>query len=108
MEKQIATGFLTLLVAASALAAKPGGAATRELTYAGLPAITYVSDSDGLLTEVRMGGKQIVSYDWSQEPYAVPVRFFSHWSINTSVMPDGSGTQQVIDPSGRSAEPPSF
>ena len=47
-----------------------------------------------------MGGKQIVSYDWSQEPYAVPVRFFSHWSINTSVMPDGSGMQQVIDPSG--------
>jgi hypothetical protein len=47
-----------------------------------------------------MGGKQIVSYDWSEEPYAIPVRFFNRWSINTSVMPDDSGTQQVIDPSG--------
>src|SRR5882672_351674 len=101
MKKQIATGFLTLLIAASALAAKPGGTSTRELTYAGLPAITYVSDSDGLLSEVRMGGKQIVSYDSSEEPYAVPVRFFNRWSINTSVMPDGSGSQQVIDPAGR-------
>jgi hypothetical protein len=88
-------------MAASALAAKPGGTAKRELTYAGLPAITYVSDSDGLLSEVRMGGKQIVSYDWSEEPYAVPVRFFNRWSINTTVMPDGSGTQLVIDPAGR-------
>lgn len=100
MTKQIATGFFTLLIAASALAAKPGGAATREITYPGLPAITYMSDGDGLLSEVRMGGKPIVSYDWSQEPYDVPVRFFGQWSINTSVMPDGSGTQQVIDSLG--------
>ena len=96
MRKQVVTGFLTLFVAAAAHAAKPGGTATRELAYAGLPVITYVSDSDGLLSEVRMGGKQIVSYDWSEEPYAVPVRFFSRWSINTSVMPDGSATQEVI------------
>lgn len=99
MKKRCATWFLTFLVAASAFAAKPG-TTTRELKYGGLPAITYVSDSDGLLSEVRMGGKQIVSYDWSHEPYYVPVRFFSQWSINTSVMPDGSGTQQVVDPSG--------
>ncbi len=101
MKKHVAMGCLTLLMAASAFAAKPGGSAKRELTYPGLPGITYVSDSDGLLSEVRMGGKQIVSYDWSEEPYAVPARFFNRWSIDTSVMPDGSGTQQVIDPAGR-------
>jgi hypothetical protein len=55
MKKQTVLGFLTLLVALPALAAKPGGTATRELTYAGLPAITYVSDSDGLLSEVQDG-----------------------------------------------------
>jgi hypothetical protein len=44
-----------------------------------------------------MGAKQIVSYDWAEEPYSVPVRFFNRWSFNTSVMPDGSGTQQVVD-----------
>jgi len=101
MKKQTAMSCLALLVAASGLAAKPGGTSTRELTYAGLPAITYVSDSDGLLSEVRMGGKQIASYDWSKEPYAVSVRFFSRWVIDTSVMPDGSGTQRVIDPAGK-------
>ena len=68
MKKQIVTGFLTLLIAASALAAKPGGTSTRELTYAGLPAITYVSNSDGSLAEVKVGGKQIVSYDWTTAP----------------------------------------
>lgn len=102
MKKPVAVHFLTiLLMAGSALAAKPAGTATRELLYAGLPAITYVSDSDGLLSEVRMGGRSIVSYDWSEEPYAVAVRFFNRWSIDTSVMPDGSAMQQVIDPARR-------
>jgi hypothetical protein len=73
---------------------KPESKATRELTYAGLPVITYVSNSDGVLSEVRMGSKQIVSYDWSEEPYAVSVRFFNRWSINTSVMPDGSAQHE--------------
>jgi|GEM_PF-4140763 len=58
MKKQIATGFLALLVAASALAAKSGGAPIRELTYAGLPAITYVTNSDDLLTEVKVQGRK--------------------------------------------------
>ena len=100
MKKHIASGCLAVLIAASALAAKPGDVVTRQLTYAGLPTITYVSNSDGRLTDVSMGRKQIVSYDWSEEPYTVPVRFFNHWSVSTSVMPDGSGTQQVNDAQG--------
>jgi len=100
MKKYIATGFLTLLVAGSALGAKPGGARTRELTYAGLPAITYVFDGDNLLSEVRMGGAQVASYDWTTAPYAVPVRFFNRWTVVTSVLPDGSASQQVTDSHG--------
>ena len=64
MKKQIAMSCLGVLIAASALAGKPSGTSSRELTYARLPAITYVSDSDGFLSEVKVGGKQVVSYDW--------------------------------------------
>src|SRR5207248_319591 len=100
MKKQIVMSCLSLFVAASALAAKPGGPVTRELAYAGLPAITYVSNSDGLLSEVRIGGKQILSYGWTTAPYTVPVRFFNRWTVITSVLPDGSASQQVMDSHG--------
>jgi hypothetical protein len=33
--------------------------------YAGLPTITYVTDSDGQVTEVTVAGKRIISYDWT-------------------------------------------
>jgi hypothetical protein len=105
MKKQIAMVFLTLLIAASALAAKPSGAPTRELTYPGLPAITYVSNSDGSLAEVKVGGKQIVSYDWTTAPYAVPMRFFNRWTVITSVLPDGSASQQIMDSHGAQHAP---
>lgn len=96
MKKQFFFSGLAAMVAAAAFAAKPGGA-VRQLTYVGLPTITYVSNSDGRLTNVSIAGKEAVSYDWSAEPYAVPVRFFGRWSIDTSVLPDGSATQQVLD-----------
>ena len=100
MKKQLWMGFLAAMVAAAALAAKPGAAGMRQLTYVGLPTVAYVSDSDGRLINVSIAGKEAVSYDWSAEPYAVPVRFFGRWSIDTSVLPDGSATQQVLDVRG--------
>jgi hypothetical protein len=100
MKKRAVIGCLSLLVAASAFAAKPGAPGTRELTYPGLPAITYVSDSDGSLAEVKVEGKQILSYDWTNAPYSVPMRFFNRWTVTTSVLPDGSASQQVMDSRG--------
>ena len=100
MKKQFFISCLAAMVAAAAFAAKPGGADTRQLTYVGLPTIAYVSNSDGRLTSVSIAGKEAVSYDWSAEPYAVPVRFFGRWTIDTSVLPDGSATQRVLDARG--------
>ena len=79
MKKHLALVCFTLLIAAPAVAAKLSDAPTRELTYPGLPSITYVSNIDGLLAEVKVGGKQVVSYDWTTGPYAVPMRFFNRW-----------------------------
>lgn len=100
MNQHIAAACLAVLIASSALAAKPAGPATRQLMYPGLPTITYLSDGGGRLTDVSVGERPVVSYDWSEEPYHVPLRFVNRWSIDTSVMPDGSGTQQMIDPAG--------
>jgi hypothetical protein len=100
MKRQLLVCCVAAVVAASAFAAKPGGGTTRQLTYAGLPTITYVSDSDGRLANVSIAGKEAVSFDWSEQPYAVSVGFFGRWSINTSVLADGSATQQVLDAKG--------
>jgi hypothetical protein len=99
MKKQLWRCCVVAMVATGAFAAKPEGG-TRQLTYVGLPTIAYVSDSGGRLTNVSIAEKEAVSYDWSAEPYAVPVRFFGRWSISTSVLPDGSATQQVLDARG--------
>lgn len=100
MKREFLVSCLAAMVAASAFAAKPGAADIRQLVYVGLPTVTYVSNSDGRLTNVSIAGKEAVSYDWSAEPYAVPVRFFGRWTIDTSVLPDGSATQQVLDGRG--------
>jgi Peptidase M15. len=98
--RRLLIGCLIGLIATAALAAKPGGPVTLQLTYTGLPTITYVVNTDGRVTDVTMTGRPIVSYDWSAVPYEVPVRFFNRWSIITSVLPDGSAAQQVSDSRG--------
>lgn len=100
MKKRVLMGCLGVLLAATVFAAKPGRAVTRQLTCSGLPTITYVSDDSGRVTEVSMAGKPIISYDWAMAPYAVPMRFFNRWTVITSVLPDGSASQQVIDSHG--------
>jgi hypothetical protein len=100
MTKGVLTGCFAAFLAATVLAGKPGGAVTRQLTYAGLPAITYVSDDSGRVTEVSLAGRPIISYDWNTAPYAVPMRFFNRWTVVTGVLPDGSASQQVIDSHG--------
>ncbi len=100
MKKRVLTGCLAAFLAAAAFAGKPGSGVRRQLAYAGLPTITYVSDSDGQVTEVTMAGKPIISYDWTAAPYAVPMRFFNRWTVVTSVLPDGSASQQVMDSHG--------
>lgn len=98
--KQVLTGCLVAFLATTALAANEQERTTRQLKNVGLPTITYVSDSDGRLSEVLMEDKPIVSYDWSVEPDTVSVRFFSRWRIVTTVLADGSATQLVSDSRG--------
>jgi len=100
MKKRFLTACLAALIAATAVAGNPGSGPTRQLTYAGLPTITYVSDGNGQVTDVAMDGRAIISYDWTSAPYAVPIRFFNRWTVVTSVLPDGSASQQVVDSHG--------
>jgi hypothetical protein len=100
MMKRVLIGCLAAFVAAAAFAGKPEKGATRQLTYAGLPTITFTSNSDGQVTVVSTAGRQIISYDWTASPYRVPVRFFDQWVVTTSVLPDGSAAQDVVDSQG--------
>jgi hypothetical protein len=100
MMKRVLIGCLAAFLAGAAFAGKPDRGITRELTYAGLPNITYATNADGQVTVVSSAGKQIISYDWSASPYRVPVRFFDQWVVTTSVLPDGSAAQDVVDSHG--------
>lgn len=97
--KVLALALNLIFVSAASYALTSHGAAQSELSYGGLPTLTYIYDSNQHLTAVRSGGHTLLTIDWSGAD-AIATRLPGGWTVAVDVTPANDGRQRVADGSG--------